>query len=205
MDGAPGAEILFISLLTHSHENVTRWLYLWAVMESWLMAVDRAGRHAGSWSYIQGSTCNHEDEGKTNNLRWMLYSVYAVLSVFLYLVYAVLCVNSWSRHREIERNDLTLCSALIRELWTRKREMEEEDENHVEDTSGYEESGVQRAWLGWEDRLSVSIQAGWGLVPAVSGMVNWLPHEILLSPSSSSWFPPSPLISLFLVLNSTIT
>jgi len=57
------------------------WLYLWALMESWLMAVDRVGRYAGSWSYIQGSTSNHENEGKTNNRGWMLYSVDAVLGV----------------------------------------------------------------------------------------------------------------------------
>ena len=35
-------------------------------------------------------------------------------------------------------------------------------------------------------------------------MVNRLTHEILFSPSSSWWFPPSSLISLFLVLKSTI-
>jgi len=81
-------------------------------MESWLMAVDRVGRHAGSWSYIQGSTCNHENEGKTNYLGWMLHSVYAVF-----------CVNSWSWHGEIERDDLTLCSAMIVGLRTRMREM----------------------------------------------------------------------------------
>jgi len=62
------------------------------------MAVDCVGRHAGSGSYIQGSTCNHENEGKTNNVGCMLYSVYAVLGVcctqcMLYLVYAVLSVN----------------------------------------------------------------------------------------------------------------
>jgi len=28
------------------------------------------------------------------------------------------------------------------ELWTRKREMGDEDENHMENTSGYEKSGV---------------------------------------------------------------
>jgi len=66
-------------------------------MASWLMAVDRVGRHTGSWCYIQGSTRNHGNEGKTNNLGWMLYSVYAVLSVcctrcMLYSVYAVLGV-----------------------------------------------------------------------------------------------------------------
>jgi len=31
------------------------------------------------------------------------------------------------------------------ELWTRKREMEDEDENDMEDMSGYEKSGVQLA------------------------------------------------------------
>jgi hypothetical protein len=44
------------------------------------MAVDLVGRHGGSRNYIQGSTCNHGNEGKTNNLGWMLYSVCAVLS-----------------------------------------------------------------------------------------------------------------------------
>jgi len=177
MDGALGAQILFISWLTRNHWNVTSWLSLSALMESWLMAVDRVGRHAWSWSYIQGSTLKHENDGKTNNLGWMLYSVYAVLSecctlcmlysvhavlgvcctrcmlysvyavlgvcctrsmlysvyastwcmlvlgVCLYLVYAVLSVNSWSWHGEIERDDLTLCSAMMVELWMRKREM----------------------------------------------------------------------------------
>jgi len=46
---------------------------------------------------------------------------------------------------EIERDDLTLCSAMMVELWTRKREMGDEDENDVEDTSGYEKSGVRLA------------------------------------------------------------
>jgi len=57
-------------------------------------------------------------------------------------VYAVLSVNSRSWHREIERDELTLCSAMMVELWMRKREMEDEDENDVEDTSSYEKSGV---------------------------------------------------------------
>jgi len=53
-------------------------------------------------------------------------------------VYAVLSVNSGSWHGEIERDELTLCSAMMVELWTRKREMGDEDENDMEDTSGYE-------------------------------------------------------------------
>jgi len=91
------------------------------------------------------------------------------------------------------------------ELWTRKREMGDEDENDMEDTSGYEKSWVRLAWLGLEDLVSVLLPAGSGLVPAVSGMGNWLAHEILLCPSFSWSYPPSSLISLFLVLNSTIT
>ena len=77
-------------------------------MESWLRAVDRVGRHVGSWCFIQRSTCNYENTGETNNIGWMLYfgvcctqcmvhSVYAVLGVcftrhMLYSVYAVLGV-----------------------------------------------------------------------------------------------------------------
>jgi len=45
------------------------------------------------------------------NTRWMLYSVYAVLSV-----------NSWTWHGEIERDDLTLSSAMMveKERWGMK-------------------------------------------------------------------------------------
>ena len=74
----------------------------------------------------------------------------AVLGVYctrymLYSMYAVLGVNILSCHGEIERDDLTLYSAMIVELWTRKREIGDEDENVVEDTSGYEKSRVQLA------------------------------------------------------------
>ena len=58
------------------------------------------------------------------------------------------------------------------EFWTRKREMGDEDENDVEDRSGYEKSGLRLACLGWEDLVSVLLHAGSGLVPAISGMVN---------------------------------
>jgi len=40
-------------------------------------------------------------------------------------------------------------------LWMRKREMGDEDENDVEDTSRYEKSGVQDASLDWEDLVLV--------------------------------------------------
>ena len=73
------------------------------------------GRYTGSWRYIQGLIRNRENEGMTNNLRCMLYLVYAVLSVcctlcMLHSVYAALSVNSGWWHGEIESDDLTLCS-----------------------------------------------------------------------------------------------
>jgi len=46
---------------------------------------------------------------------------------------------------EIERDHLTLYSATMIELWTRKREMRGEDENDWGDTSKYDKSGVQLA------------------------------------------------------------
>jgi len=39
------------------------------------------GRYPVGWSQIQGSTNNHENDGKTDTLRWMLYLVYTLLSV----------------------------------------------------------------------------------------------------------------------------
>ena len=71
------------------------------------------------------------------------------------------------------------------ELGMRKREMGDEVENDMQATSGPEKSGVRLAWLGLEDLLLVLLPAGSGLVPAVLGMVNWLVHEILWSPSFS--------------------
>jgi len=58
------------------------------------------------------------------------------------------------------------------ELWTRKRKMGDEDENDMENTSGYEESGVRLARLGLEDPVLVILTTGSGIIPAISGMVN---------------------------------
>jgi len=57
--------------------------------------------------------------------------------------------------------------------------MGDEDENDMEDTSGYDKLGVRLARLGWEDLVSVLLHAGSGLVAAVLGIVNRLAHEIL--------------------------
>jgi len=68
---------------------------------------------------------------------------------------------------------------MMGELWTRKRDMVDKDENDMQNMSGYEKSGVRLAWLGLEDLVSELLPAGWGVVPAVLVMVNWLAHEIL--------------------------
>jgi len=78
---------------------------------------------------------------------------------------------------------------MMAELWTRKREMGDEVENDMEDTSGYEKSGEWLAWSGLEDLVSVFLPARSGLIPAVSGMVNWLAHQILKVPVSHYDFP----------------
>jgi len=59
--------------------------------------------------------------------------------------------------------------------------------------------------MGYEDLKSVVIRAGLELISVLSGMVNTITNEILWCPSFSWWFPQSLLISLFLVLNSTLT
>ena len=41
-----------------------------------------------------------------------------------------------------------MCSAMMVELWIRKREMGDEDGNNVEDRSGYEKSRVQLCLIG---------------------------------------------------------
>jgi hypothetical protein len=50
--------------------------------------------------------------------------------------------------------------------------MEDEDENDMDNTSGYEKSGVRLALLGLADPVSAILPTGLGLVPAISGMVN---------------------------------
>jgi len=157
-------------------------------MQSWLMAVDRVWRHARSWSYIQGSTRNHENAGKTNNL-WVLYSVYAVLGVCC--TRCRLMIMPW-RDREGWLN-FVFCD----DGW---------DVDEKERDGGWRSErcgGYERIWeisgttcligLG-RPRIGV-LHAGSGLIPAVSGMVNWLAHANLLSPSISWWFVPSPLQS----------
>jgi hypothetical protein len=61
---------------------------------------------------------------------------------------------------------------MMAELWSRKREIGEEDESNMEDTSSYDRSGVRLTYVDLENFLSVLLSTGPELVPAVSAMVN---------------------------------
>jgi hypothetical protein len=52
-----------------------------------------------------------------------LYTVFGVCCIWcmLYLVYAANSVNTWLWQAEIDMDDLTSCSAIMVELWTRKK------------------------------------------------------------------------------------
>jgi len=142
-------------------------------------------------------------------IRCILYWVYAVSRVscircMLYSVYALHSVNSWSWHGEIQRDDLTLCSVIMVQLWMRKRD-----------------GGWRWEWYGgyqqiWEIRGITCLIGFWTPCIGVITRRNGTPTcrirdgkltrtQHSLSPSFSWWFPKSSLISLILVLDSTIT
>jgi len=174
-------------------------------MVCWLMAVDRGGRYDGSCGFIQWSTRNHGNEGKTNNLMWMLYSVYAILQCMLYSVYAVLRVSSWWlawRDRERCHNCLFCDDGRV------------VDENERDGGWRWEPSGgSERIWdikgticqigLG---SPSIDVMA-WGIRTRTCriGAGKLTRTRNSPSPSFSWWSDPSLLISLLLVLNSTVT
>jgi len=85
-----------------------------------------SGVNSQSWEWRKGKQ-SWVDAVLSLCCTWcMLYLVYAVLGVcctlcILYSVYAVHSVNIWSWHGKIERDNLAMCSAMMVELWTRKR------------------------------------------------------------------------------------
>jgi len=74
--------------------------------------------------------------------------------------------------------------------------MGDEDGNNMDHTSGYEKSGVRPTGWGIEALLSELSPARLGVLSAVLGMVNWLAHKILSSPSFAWWIPISSHLSL---------
>jgi len=63
--------------------------------------------------------------------------------------------------------------------------MGDDDGNNMDNMSGIKKSEVGHVSLSIEDLISVLLPTQLGLVPAVSGMVYSLVHEILLSSSFS--------------------
>jgi len=101
------------------------------------------------------------------------------LGLMLYLVYAVLGVNSWLWHGEIERDNLAWWSCDDGRVVDKK---ERDGGWRWERYGGYEwvwEIRSMTCLIGLEDLVLVLLPAGSGLVPAVWGMVNRLPHKIL--------------------------
>jgi len=136
-------------------------------------------RRTGWWRSIGREVCQKLKLHSVVNSKSYWERETVDLGLMLYLVYAVVGVNSWLWHGEIERDDLALCSCEDgRVVDGRERDGGWRWERY---------GGYERLWeiksmtclIGLEDRVSVLLPAGSGLVPAVSGMVNWLPHEIL--------------------------
>jgi len=175
------------------------WLYVWSLKESWLVVVDHVGRYAGSWSHIQGSTPNHENEGKTHNLGWMLNSVYAVLSVCCSR--CQLMIMAW-RDGEGWLNFVFCDDASVVD------EKERDGGWRWECCGGYEriwEIRGRTCLIGF-GRRHIGVftrRIGTRTYCIGAGKLTCTQHS--LRPSFSWWFPSSPLISLFLVLRSTIT
>jgi len=139
----------------------------------------------------------------------ILYSVYAVLDVcctrcMLYLVYTVVGVNSWSWHREIERDDLTLCSC---------------DDGRVVNEKERGRMRMGTMWRLYADLRNQGYEKPhWIWNTSYRGFyppdrVSFLPHQELKIefhltfsevPVSHDDFP-SALISLFPILDSIIT
>jgi len=125
--------------------------------------------------------------------RWMQCSVCAALGD-----------NSWSWQAELERDDLTLCSVVMVELKTTKREMRGDEGNHYVKLV-LREFCVQVNWPSPIQQVRVPI---WRVVTPLHGLRNPIRQVVALIPNIHS-YPPDRLHchppSLFLVHNSTIT
>jgi len=97
----------------------------------------------------------------------------------LYSVNAILGANSSSWHGEIWRDDLSLCSAMIVELWTIEREMGDEDEN---DKEGYERICAIRG-------MTCLIGLGWPCIGVIKSQIGTHTCCIRDGKLTSTWNP----------------
>jgi len=107
---------------------------LWSSEIGGVLGGNQSGwRRDGSWDSIDWLSCNcgnvenwvqhglPRDERLAGSGRQLIWE-WCSTRCMQYLVYAVLGVNSWSLHGEIERDNLTSYSSVIVELRTRKRD-----------------------------------------------------------------------------------
>jgi len=168
------------------------------------------GRRDGSWDSIHRLTHNcgnvenwvHHGLPKRWETGWERETV--DLGMMQYAVYAVLGVNSWSWHGEIDTDDLTSCSQVMVELRTRKREMRRYGGNH------HEKLGLRR--ISCASQFTIPDTAGMSPDPQCnySDTRSSQPDQAIRTPNfsysliSSTSFSSSSPISLFLLHNFTI-
>jgi len=103
---------------------------------------------------------------------YMLYLVYAVFGVcyswcMLYSTYALNSVSSSSCHGKIGRDDLPSCSAIMVELWMRKR-----DEGWRWERYG------QYTWIQEHKSMTCPIGFGWPYLGAITSLIGTYPGRI---------------------------
>jgi len=227
MGGVPAAESLFIGLLTRICGNVMRWLYLWSSYGELAGGGQSGGKYAGRWSYIQGSTRNIENEGTTDNPSCMQQSVYAAFGVcctrcMLHSVYAALgvCCTRSMLHSVYAALGVCCTRCMLHSVLTYDdgRDVDKEERAggwRRRQYGGYEQIweirrttcliGVKRPHIGVITHQIRTRNCRTGTRTCNIGDGKLTRTRNSLSPSFSSWFLPSNLVSLFLVLNSTIT
>jgi len=135
---------------------------------------------------------------------WQTILAVCCIRCMMYSVYAVHSGNSWSWHRGIEMDALTVCAAIMVELWTKQRDGGWRWERYGAYELIWEIRGTTRLIGFGKPRIGV-IAHRIGTCSCRIGDRKLTRPRNSLSPSFSWWFPLSPLISLFLILNSNIT
>ena len=190
-------------------------------MESYLVAVDVVGRNDRSWCYIQGSTHNHQNEGKTNNLGWGLYSAYACAWWMKYSAYAYTRCMQYSGYA-VHGVCCTRCQLMIMTWRDREGWLTFVFCNHGKVVDEKERDGgwrwgrcggYERIWeisgMTWliglrRPRIGViTCQIGTRTCHVGDGQLTRTRNS--LSPIFSWWYASSLHISLLLVLNFTVT
>jgi hypothetical protein len=168
-------------------------------MENWLVVVDQLGGTPGAEATSRGQL------EIVRMKEWQTIEGVCCTWCMLHLVYDALSVNSWWWHGGIERDDLTLCYCDDRRVVDEK---ERDGGWRWEPYGGYERPWQIRSTtclIGFRTPRIDVITSRIGTLTCHIGDGKLTRTRNSLSPSFSWWFPPFPLISLFLVLNSTIT